>query len=161
MKFSHPAFLRKPLNYLFILFHLTLICSCQTKSDLSDLDWISGTWQGIDGEHVFVESWQFQNDSLILGNGYFMENSDTVFREKLKILRNSKGIYYVAFPENKTQVEFKLVSLKDSNVVFENSLHDFPRKIDYTRDGDSLKAILTGQENGSDKLEVFQWKKVN
>lgn len=74
-----------------------------------------------------------------------MKGTDTSFVEKLKLVIKSGAIYYVSdVPENAKPVDFKITSIDDNGFVCENPAHDFPKKISYRKDGNKIRAVISG-----------------
>ena len=48
--------------------------------------------------------------------------------EFLRIVESASGLSYLASPGGKAPVEFKLKTLGEKRVVFENLAHDFPQR---------------------------------
>ena len=119
----------------------------QTANDFSKLKWLVGEWRrtnataGTSGS----EKWVFISPGELQGWGITMKGSDTSFMEKTKLLIKQDHIYYAAdVPGNNETIYFKLVSINENEFSCENATHDFPKKITYTRDGDFLKATISG-----------------
>jgi hypothetical protein len=65
--------------------------------------------------------------------------------EKLKLVIKDDNIYYVAdIAENKEPVYFKLTTITGNSFVCENPQHDFPKMISYQKDGNKIKATISG-----------------
>lgn len=136
-----------------ILFHLVfLIFSLNAQSniktsDFKKLDWLNGDWinnnprPGTNGN----EKWSKVSDVEWKGLGTTMKGSNIIFQEKLRLIMKDGFIYYVAdVKENKEPVYFKFTELTDNMFSCENPEHDFPKKITYQRDGNRLKATISG-----------------
>ena len=54
---------------------------------------------------------------------------------------------------------FRLVEVSGQRAVFENPGHDFPQRIIYRREGDTLHARIEGNQNGELRYSEWQWKK--
>ncbi len=51
--------------------------------------------------------------------------------------------------------EFRMVELAANRVVFENPTHDFPQRVIYERNGDTLHARIEGTMNG--RTQGMDW----
>ena len=125
----------------------------QTANDFSKLKWLVGEWRrtNITAGTSGLEKWVINSPVEMQGWGITMKGSDTSFIEKTKLLIKEGHIYYVAdVLENKEPIYFKLVNINENKFTCENSLHDFPKKITYTRDGDFLKATISGNAKSID-----------
>jgi hypothetical protein len=79
--------------------------------------------------------------------------------EFLRLEARPDGVYYVAQPGGKPPVAFKWDGKSETEVVFENPQHDFPKRIIYSRNADgSVKARVDGGA-GSAKAEEFHYSR--
>ena len=125
----------------------------QTANDFAKLHWIVGEWKrtnatpGTSG----IEKWVSNSSIELQGWSTTMKGADTAFIEKTKLLIKEGYIYYVAdIPDNKEPVYFKLVNISENEFTCENSAHDFPKKIIYTKNGNFLKATIYGDGKSID-----------
>jgi hypothetical protein len=127
----------------------------QQAADFNKLSWLEGDWirtntkAGTSGS----EHWKKISATEWQGTGITMKGADTAFVEKLKLILKEGAIYYVAdIPENKEPVLFRFSQLDESSFTCENASHDFPKKIEYRRTGNTLKAIISGNGKSIDYL---------
>ena len=128
-----------------------------TEKDFSKLSWLEGSWKrtNVKPGRTASESWKKSNPNELVGLGVSIKEQDTTFVEKLKILVKDNSIYYVAdVAENKTPVYFKFTELTTEGFVCENPDHDFPKRISYKKEGNSLKAITSGGGRSVDFIFV-------
>lgn len=166
MKITIPVFLTLTAYLLFT--------SCRDEgSTAKDRDkkinkknlWLLGEWQNRNAEGgVYLESWKQLNDSVIAGDAYFIRNSDTLFSEKIIIVRTQDSIFYIPTVSDQHDgkpVRFYLNSISPGSVDFINPEHDFPQEIVYYYiSPDSMVAIISGQNsNGKVRSETFPMKK--
>ena len=61
---------------------------------------------------------------------------------------------------NGNAINFKLISSKNNNYIFENKKHDFPQRIGYSHvNFDTLHAWIEGFSKGKNKKEkFFMWR---
>jgi hypothetical protein len=119
----------------------------KAKDDFKKLDWLEGDWARLDVKpgRTAQESWLKISPVEWKGLGVNMKGNDTAFVEKLKLVIKEDNIYYVAdLAENKEPVYFKLTAITDNSFVCENSQHDFPKKISYQKEGNKIKATISG-----------------
>jgi hypothetical protein len=55
---------------------------------------------------------------------------------------------------------FTSASVSESTVIFENPTHDYPQRVGYQRDGDSLLAWIDGTANGKSRRVDFPYRRV-
>ncbi len=135
---------------------------CQTSNvndDFKKLDWLLGTWIRTNANpgRNSNERWIKLSSRELQGFGLTMKGQDTALLEKLKLIIKENAIYYVAdVPENKQLVYFKLTEISENAFSCENPEHDFPKRISYQKDGDKLKATISG--NGKSVDYFFERK---
>ena len=79
------------------------------------------------------------------GVGLTLHGKDTAFVEKLKLVVKEGRICYVAdLVENKQRTYFAFTEISDHGFVCENPEHDFPKKIAYQHEGNTMKATVSG-----------------
>jgi hypothetical protein len=144
---------------LFFLYTIITICfiksNAQTANDFGKLQWLIGEWIRINAKPGMsgVEKWISNSPVELQGWGINMKGNDTTFIEKTKLVIKDNEIYYVAdVAGNKAPVFFKLTSMKENGFTCENMQHDFPKKIIYLRDGNLLKATISGDGKSIDYL---------
>ena len=136
-----------------------LLISCNADSELDKLKWLIGDWEyNFEGGRT-VEGWQKNTEGQLDGYSYTLMGGDTVSQETILIKVKDGNMNYVptVMEQNDGQpIEFAMIELSDSTVVFENKAHDFPQKIQYKKIGsDSLEAKISGPIQGStENLEV-------
>lgn len=91
------------------------------------------------------ERWTKISGTELSGLGLTMKGPDTVSFEKLKLIVKDEDVFYLAdLPENKGRVYFRLTEISETSFTCENAEHDFPKKITYQKDGERLKATISG-----------------
>jgi hypothetical protein len=141
------------MKKIFVLLFVLLVTSIYAQTDLTKLEWLTGSWNRTNAKpgRSGVEIWQKNSNTEFVGKGINLKGTDTVFVEKLKIIVKDGAVFYVAdVPQNKEPVLFKATSVTASSVVFENPQHDFPKKITYEVDGKKLKATISGDGKAMD-----------
>ena len=78
------------------------------------------------------------------------------FFEFLRIVVRDGKLYYLASPSGRQPTPFEMTELTNGKVVFENSQHDYPKRITYQRIGETLVAKIEGASG--DATEPKQWK---
>jgi hypothetical protein len=83
----------------------------------------------------------------------------TVSFEFLRIEKTADGISYIAQPGGRPPTSFRLIESAAKRAVFENKAHDFPQRVTYKRQGDTLTAAIEGAVNGQNRRIEFPYKK--
>ncbi|HRE66135.1 MAG TPA: DUF6265 family protein [Cyclobacteriaceae bacterium] len=118
----------------------------------NDLFWLTGMWNrtNVKPGRTAHERWIKTNEGL-QGWGISMNGADTSFVEKLRIVTKDNKLYYVAdVPENKESTYFLITGVTATSFICENPEHDFPKKIVYQHEGNTMKATVSGNGKSID-----------
>lgn len=119
-----------------------------SASDGEALGWLTGCWSGDeDGAH-FEECWLHPAGGNMLGVNRTHTPDGEVAFEFLRIGRHGDGVAYFASPGGRPAVAFSLVESADGLAVFYNPGHDFPQRITYRLEGDTLRAEVEALQEG-------------
>jgi|SRR5262245_25645117 len=153
---------------LIIAVALTLAISGQshattasTALTITDLAWIAGDWESDPtGRSVSEEHWTRPAAGTMIGMSRTRVGDRTVSYEFLRIEERGDSIYYVASPKGRCPAtDFKLTRVSGQEAVFENSEHDFPKRIIYRKNSQGgLTAIVDGGEGT--KSETFEFRSI-
>lgn len=135
--------MQKTLTLLFLL-----ASGLASGQSFKDFKWMTGTWGRQNtklGSSAF-ESWEKMTKKGFSGQGITLQGADTVFVEKLSIVKKENKLYYVAeVSQNVAPTYFKITSYSKNGFVCENPDHDFPKKIEYKLQGNILTATISGE----------------
>lgn len=138
-----------------------LCLPAKCEDSLSDLAWLAGGWQGTAGKAQIEEHWIQPAGGTMLAVSRTVAGGRTVAFEFLRIETRADGAVYVAQPQGRPAVEFKLTQRSANRVVFENPQHDHPKIIRYSKELDgSLRAEIEGDEKGRHKKMEFRFKPI-
>jgi uncharacterized protein YciI len=106
---------------------------------------LQGTWK-MENQEVY-EHWDILNEHSMKGFAYKMDDGQMLINEYLEVSQTGKDITYIATVLNQNQgrgIPFQLTRSGEA-WVFENPMHDFPKKIAYTqRSENSIFVEVTG-----------------
>ena len=105
--------------------------------------WLAGAWSNADGERWTEEFWTHPRGGIMIGAS--REGRDDVLRtwESIRIMRTPVGsLAYVPMPNGGAPVEFAMTGQTAQSIEFSNPAHDFPQRIRYWREGDTLNAEI-------------------
>lgn len=115
-------------------------------------DWIAGNWLRCEDGARISETWSGAGTGLLVGHGLTLGPSGASF-EFLRIAPRDGSAdspyAYFASPGGGAPVAFDLVSSGPERAVFENPAHDFPQRIVYERQGDTLSARIELLDGGN------------
>ncbi|APV52278.1 hypothetical protein BWI17_04155 [Betaproteobacteria bacterium GR16-43] len=136
---------------------ISTVATAQSPSRVAALEWMTGTWVHETPEGRTTETWLGPGNGLMVAANLATWKSGRKFFEFLRIGDTPDGFSYYASPGGKPVTEFKLKTLGDRKVVFENPQHDFPQRILYWRDGEALVARIEGTAGGKEKGEEWRF----
>ncbi len=119
------------------------------------LGWISGHWQVTEGDHTIEEVWSHPAGGMLLGYGRTLQDGEVAGFEFLRIATGVDAAYF-AQPGGQPPTRFVLTAAGDQTVVFENPDHDFPQRLHYRREGDTLLVTVSDMSGDSSLSWVYQ-----
>lgn len=151
----------------FILFVIGLaLISCDeesTKKDYLNLKQkLSGQWKAkaFDGE--LHEAWTLGDEGWMEQEGYYIENSDTLYEAKTMIQKINEDIILLSVIKNSNPKIFKAISRTETSIIFENDDYKNPFEVKYEFLSDqNYRRTIKGYENDSIISYEFNFKKVN
>jgi hypothetical protein len=122
-----------------ILFLITILifASCGKSKEVSKIvgtDWLIGKWENKSDEGHLLEIWKKANDSLFIGESYFIKEKDTLHSEKMELKQKGENLFYISIikgQNNDKPITFNHKIEIEKQLVFENPKNDYPRKIVY------------------------------
>ena len=127
---------------------------------IASVGWLQGCWQLTAGDRVVEEQWMAPRAGIMLSMGRTTRASRLVEYEWV-LLRERNGVLeYEAHPSGQPSAVFTAEMATSSEVVFENPAHDFPQRVGYRRDGDSLLAWIEGTNDGKSRRVEFPYRRV-
>lgn len=122
--------------------------------------WLAGCWQGEAGTAAAnaFEAWSAPRADRMLGVSQTLRGAGSMF-EFMRIDRGERGLRFVAQPGGRPPTEFQAQRVEAQRILFANPQNDFPKYIDYRRDGDRLEARLSAaapDQEGARALYAFR-----
>ena len=136
----------------------TFVNAQSSTTSIDDLKWMAGHWAGPVGKAHSEELWLPPKAGMLLGMSRTTAGERLFSFEFLRIEQRPDGIYYVAQPQGRPAVNFKLTQATGTSAKFENPTHDHPKVISYRVENDELIASLEGDEKGQHKRQEFRFK---
>lgn len=135
--------------------------SIQAKpcDSLESLTWLVGGWKAESSKLKINENWQQISGKTFEGSGitYAIEKNMIVSSETLRLVEMSGEIFYIAkVASNDLPVAFKLTSCSAKTAIFENLLHDFPKKLSYQLiEENHITVFVSGEGGKGFSIEYF------
>lgn len=122
---------------ILILVTILLLASCRKSKEVSKIsgkDWLLGKWENKSDSGNLLEIWKKENDSLFIGESYFIKEKDTLHSEKIQLKQEGENLLYISTVKGEnndapTTLKHNIASTKE--LVFENPKNNYPRKIVY------------------------------
>jgi hypothetical protein len=133
---------------LLLLLPGSLTVEAQAPAAVAELSWMAGCWRQENGARVIDEVWMAPAGGLMLGTGRTVNNGRVVEFEFMHIREDAGRIVFTARPSGQQEASFTMSKGAPREVVFENLAHDFPQRVIYRRDGDTLTGRIEGTQNG-------------
>jgi hypothetical protein len=131
---------------------------CAEAYDVGQLAWLQGSWTGTVDDVEMEEHWTSVKGGALLGVHRDVKAGRMTSFEFFRIQTTNEGTFYFASPRSAPPTPFKLVSLRERHVTFENAAHDFPQRIQYWLDESGvLHARIEGLMDGKTVSEEWAW----
>lgn len=120
-----------------------------TISAIEKFDWLVGNWERTNEkpDRQTYESWQKINELEYRGIGFTLQQNDTIWKEDIRLIKlKNNWNFEVRGKDDSTPTIFKLVNIEKRKFICENQENEFPKKIEYAKEGDKIRAIISGGE---------------
>ena len=133
------------------------IAPAKAPASIESLAFMAGHWSSTDPEGGLSEElWLPPAGGLMVGVNRSVSPKGAMF-EFLRIETKPAGVFYVAMPGGGLPTPFRLTASTATSATFENPQHDFPKRITYRRDGDTLVARIDGGPSAPDMGMEWRW----
>ena len=125
-----------------------LLAAAAPAATVDDLGWMAGSWieEGSEdsGGRWTEEYWTVPRGGVMLGASRSGRDGTLREFEYLRVQVDANGaISYIAQPGGAAPVAFRLAQHDGASATFENAAHDYPQRITYAREGDTLTATIS------------------
>ena len=140
-----------------ILVGLILLMAPVT-GDVARLSWLSGAWAERKPDGGWTEEyWTPVRGGLMIGAGLTGRGEALRHFEQMRIETARDGsVAFVAMPGGKAAVRFALVRQSADEVVFENAAHDYPQRVSYRRQGDTVIGAVSLLDGSREAKWVYR-----
>lgn len=140
-----------------------LIAPAAAAQDVSDLRWLAGCWRTeppreAESGATFYEVWIAPEAPILLGYDYHEGEGEIQGWSQMRI--ESNGVpEFVDMPLGSFPIRYRLLGEETNNrATFVNAGHDFPRRIEYRREGNRLYRRISGGE--PDDAQEFEFRRI-
>jgi hypothetical protein len=149
--------MRTVLMLLVVFAPLTVELSAQSTVD--ELSWMSGCWRQESAGRVVDEMWMTPGGGALFGIGRTVARGRVVSYEFMRI-HDDGGLTFTSKPSGQAEASFKVLKRGAREIVFENLAHDFPQRVMYRLDGDTLIGRIEGTEKGKPGSAEFPMRRI-
>lgn len=151
---------------ILILIIILTLASCQKSKEVTKIvgtDWLLGKWMNKSEDGKLLETWTKVNDSLFIGESYFIKEKDTLHSEKIELKQKGENLLYVSTikgQNNDKPITFVHKPENEKQLVFENPKNQYPKKIAYKRIAkDRLIIEISGIQQEKTSSDRYSMKK--
>jgi hypothetical protein len=138
---------------------LCRVVAGEPAADVRALGWMAGAWFGDDDGIEIEEHWLPPKGGMLLGLHRDVAPSGKAFFEYLRVVETPEGVVYMASPSGREATPFRLIETGERRAVFENPEHDFPQRILYWIDGETLHARIEGDTTEGVKSREWSYRR--
>ncbi len=145
------------LNAIGAMVVLASICAPASAQKVTGLAWLAGCWTSEGREAGSGEQWTQPAGATMLGMARTVKAGKTVDFEFMRIHEAPDGrLLFTAIPSGQPGATFTQVRMTDSEIVFENTAHDFPQRVTYRRQDEArVMASIEGMRKGVKRVVEF------
>lgn len=131
------------LKKVLFIFCFLILAACK-KEELKKPDFLLGYWIRVNDKpnQITYEVW----NPDFTGIGFTMQHKDTVFKEIMSIIEKKDTLYLQVKGVNEKPTLFYFTSQTATSFVCENPKNEFPKKINYYIESDTLKASVSNDD---------------
>ena len=136
---------------------LPLMAQAAPVPTVSDLGWMSGRWEAGEGGRWTEENWTAPRGGTMFGVSRSGRGEQVREFEFIRLQAGADGVVaYNASPGGRPAVAFRLVARNGTSATFENPQHDYPQRIVYRRDGDTMVATISATDGSNAMSWTFR-----
>lgn len=129
------------------------------NATLKDVAWLVGDWRSENAKRVSSEYWFPAEAGVMFGLNRSMQNDTIIFFEYMRLTVADGVLTFIASPAGQPGASFKLVAIRPNHAEFANPKNDYPQRIIYQRDRDTLAARIEGPgKSGKTNVTTWTWK---
>lgn len=139
------------MKKLFLVICCYCFFSCATN-EIQKPDFLLGSWSRLNDKpnQSTHEIW----NSDFAGLGFTLQEKDTVFKEVLSIVEKEGSLFLQVEGVNEQSTLFKFTNQTKTSFTCENPDNEFPKKIQYSIQTDTLKAKVSNSDFAIDFVFV-------
>jgi hypothetical protein len=129
-------------------------------ASVQSVKWMAGCWASTAAGDDTHEYWFAAGADAMVGVGRTVKGGHLASYEHMVIRTTPAGLAFIATPSGQREATFVARAQAGAEVVFENPAHDFPQRVIYRLEKDSLKARVEGTQNGKARSFDVQYRRI-
>ena len=129
----------------------------QTLAGIDRAAWLQGCWETTASNRSVEEMWTAPKAGTMFGIGRTIRDGKMVSYELIVLREQGERLAYEAHPSGQAPATFLSTQIGVAELIFENPTHDFPQQVGYRREGDALRAWISGNQNGKYRRVDFSY----
>lgn len=130
-----------------------VLCAQPPAADLAFIDRLLGAWEGPLDDARYREEWNRQDATTFNGTARVIRNGQVQSEEQMRITYFAGEWLFIASTGGQRITSFVRVAVKDGAWIFENREHDFPQRIGYRVEGDTLNAYIALLDDHGQRMD--------
>ena len=116
------------------------------------MGWLQGNWCLTTETQSVEEVWSSDVAGNLIGMSRTVTDGKVVSFEFMRIVTDHEGTHFIAQPGGGAATTFSATEVSRKQIKVENRQHDFPQRIVYRREGESLSATISGPDEGGQEM---------
>ncbi len=131
------------------------------NAEVKDLKWLKGEWTGNKNDTKIKTTWKQLSSQSLNGTTYFINKNDTTGIRAFKIESTDGNIILkLRRSAEKSPVGYQLDKISKNKAVFKNPEARFPNAIRLEKQGENLKSIWSGENEGKESKNEYSMTRV-
>lgn len=151
----------KKLASLLSLFLMVSACQKSNNAEkdlIKKADWLIGNWENKTDLGTLTENWKKINDSTFKAQSIFIKDKDSIHNETILLEQKGEILSYTTIIKGQNDdkpIRFELLTDNENELVFENLLNDYPKKISYKKTANKIITEISGTQFGKPSSEKY------
>jgi hypothetical protein len=125
---------------------------------IDDLSWMAGYWLSCEGGREVSETWSDPRGGVMAGVTLTLGRSGRGAVEFTRVAPVGDRLAFLAQPGGVPATAFPLIETTANRAVFENPDHDFPQRVIYSREADTLTGRIEGTADGRPQSMTWTYR---
>ena len=138
-----------------------LVPATAVSAQTASLAWMAGCWRQATEGRTVDEMWMTPAAGTMVGVSRTVAGNRTVAFEFLRIHEDGGRLTFTAKPSGQNEASFAVLKIGARDVVFDNPAHDFPQRVMYRLENDTLIGRIEGTLDGKARSVDYPMRRVD